>query len=21
WGLILGTTVIQLVWFRRKNWI
>jgi magnesium transporter len=21
WGLILGTTVIQLVWFRRKHWL
>ncbi|MEP6811942.1 MAG: magnesium transporter CorA family protein [Actinomycetota bacterium] len=20
WGLIVGTTVLQLVWFRRKNW-
>jgi magnesium transporter len=21
WGLILGTTVFQLVWFRRKHWL
>jgi magnesium transporter len=21
WGLIVGTTIVQLVWFRRKRWI
>jgi magnesium transporter len=21
WGLIVVTTVIQLVWFRRKHWV
>jgi magnesium transporter len=21
WGLILGTTVLQLIWFRRKHWL
>ena len=21
WGLIVGTTVIQLIWFRRKHWV